>query len=90
MNLERLFLRIAITLFTFYGLMGLSVLVCYMVGINSYSVSFLLFPLGFILTMVLQKKHMDGELKMRKKDWIYCDLFFLFVVVVGFVASKPY
>lgn len=67
MNLERLFLCIAITLFTFYGLMGLSVLVCYMVGINSYSVSFLLFPLGFILTMVLQKKHMDGELKMRKK-----------------------
>lgn len=89
MSLERLFLRIAITLLTFYGLMGLGILVCYIVGVNPYSASFLIFPLGFILTMIWQKKHLDGNLKMRMKDWVYCCLFFLFVVV-GIIASKPY
>lgn len=90
MNLERLFLRIAVTLFSFYGLMTLGVLACYLTGIEPVSLSCLIFPLAFILSVVIEKRYLDKKLNMRIKDWIYCLLFFMFVVIIGMIASNPY
>lgn len=90
MDLERLSLRIAITLLPFYGLMALGVLICYVAEVNPASFSLLIFLLSFVLTMMIEKKYVDGNLRMRVKDWVYCSLFFLFVVAVGMIASRTY
>ncbi|WP_455669612.1 hypothetical protein [Phocaeicola sp.] len=90
MNLERLFLRIVVTLLPFYGLMSLGILICYMVEVEPVSLSLFIFPLAFVLAVVVEKKYLDKNLRMGIKDWIYCSLFFLFVVVVGMIASNSY
>ena len=90
MDLERLFLRIVITLFSFYGLITVGILVCYYVGLKLDSFNFLIFSLAFIISIMIEKQILDKNLRMSLIDWIYFLSFFLFLIVVGIIVSNSY